>query len=32
LTLLRDTYKGYDMVNTANGQGMSISHVGHSII
>jgi hypothetical protein len=27
-----DAYKGHDRVNTANGQGMSISHVGHSII
>jgi hypothetical protein len=29
---IRDAYKGHDRVNTANGQGMSISHVGHSII
>jgi hypothetical protein len=29
---LRDAYKGYDKVNTANGQGMSFSHVGHSVI
>jgi histone deacetylase 1/2 len=27
-----DKYKGHDKVNTANGQGMSISHVGHSTI
>jgi hypothetical protein len=25
----RDTYKGSDRVNTANGQGMHISHIGH---
>jgi histone deacetylase 1/2 len=29
---LRDTYKGYDKVNTANGQGMTISHIVHSIV
>jgi hypothetical protein len=28
----RDTYKGSDRVNTANGQGMNISHIGHSIV
>jgi hypothetical protein len=27
-----DTYKGYDKVNTSKGQGMCISHVGHSIV
>jgi hypothetical protein len=29
---MRDTYKGYDKVNTANGQGMTISHIGQSIV
>jgi hypothetical protein len=29
---MRDNYKGYDKFNTANGQGMDITHVGHSII
>jgi hypothetical protein len=29
---VRDSYKGSDRVNTANGQGMSISHIGHSIV
>ena len=29
---VRDSYKGYDKVNTASGQGMKISHVGHSIV
>jgi hypothetical protein len=27
-----DKYKGYDRVNTASGHGMSIFHVGHSIV
>jgi histone deacetylase 1/2 len=29
---LRDAYKGHDTVNTANGQGMNISHIGHSVV
>jgi hypothetical protein len=29
---MRDTYRGNDRVNTSSGQGMSISHVGNSII
>jgi hypothetical protein len=29
---MRDTYKGYDKVNTANVQGMTISHIGQSIV
>jgi histone deacetylase 1/2 len=29
---MRDAYKGHDKVDTANGQGMGISHIGHSII
>jgi histone deacetylase 1/2 len=29
---LRDAYKGHDKVNTANGQGMNISHIGHSVV
>jgi histone deacetylase 1/2 len=29
---LRDAYKGHDTVNTANGQGMKISHIGHSVV
>jgi hypothetical protein len=30
--IVRDNYRGSDKVNTANGQGMDITHVGHSII
>jgi hypothetical protein len=29
---IRDKYKGNDQVHTANGAGMNISHIGHSII
>jgi hypothetical protein len=29
---VRDHYKGHDRVNTASGQGMQISHVGHSVV
>jgi histone deacetylase 1/2 len=29
---MRDTYRGNDKVNTASGQGMSISHIGHSTV
>jgi histone deacetylase 1/2 len=28
----RDTYKGCDQVHNANGQGMAIKHIGHSIL
>jgi hypothetical protein len=29
---VRDSCKGSDRINTANGQGMTISHIGHSIV
>jgi hypothetical protein len=29
---VRDKYQGHDNVNTASGQGMKISHVGHSLV
>jgi hypothetical protein len=29
---VRDQYQGHDRVNTASGQGMEISHVGHSLV
>jgi hypothetical protein len=29
---MRDAYKGYDKVNTSNGQGMTISHIGQSVV
>jgi hypothetical protein len=29
---MREKYKGREQIHAANGQGMSISHVGHAIV
>jgi histone deacetylase 1/2 len=29
---MKEKYKGKDQIHAANGQGMSISHVGHAIV
>jgi hypothetical protein len=30
--MIRDQYQGKDKIHTANGEGMHISHIGHSSI